>query len=130
MRRAALLLVVIAAACVSVGKSVLNTSYQANPIAQEDVFVYVAGDIIPEHTRVAMLDAKGNTDWTDEGDLLNKLRQEAGKLGANAIIWGDTEDAGTGARVARALLGTSANRSTTAIAIYVPSLGRGGNANR
>jgi uncharacterized protein YbjQ (UPF0145 family) len=37
-----------------------------------------------------MLDAKGDTDMTDEGDLLNKLRQEAGKLGANAIIGGDT----------------------------------------
>ena len=130
MRRTALLFVVMAAACVSVGKSVLDTSFQANPIAEEDVFVYVAGDSIPEHTRVAMLDAKGNTDWTDEGDLLNKLRQEAGKLGANAIIWGDTEEAGTGARVARALLGTSADRRTTAIAIHVPSLGRGGNDNR
>ena len=40
MRRAALLSVVIAAACVSVGKSVLNTSFQVNPVAQEDVFVY------------------------------------------------------------------------------------------
>ena len=120
----------MAAACVSVGKTVLDTSFQVNPIAEEDVFVYIAGDSVPEHTRVAMLDAKGNTDLTDQGDLLNKLRQEAGKLGANAIIWGDTEDAGTGARVARALLGTSANRTTTAIAIYVPSLGRGGSDSR
>ena len=130
MQRGTLLFVVFAAACVSVGKSVLDTSFQADPIAEGDVFVYVAGDSIPEHTRVAMLDAKGNTDWTDEGDLLNKLRQEAGKLGANAIIWGDTQDVGTGARVANALLGTLANRTTTAIAIYVPSLGRGGNDNR
>lgn len=130
MQRAALLFVVMASACVSVGKSVLDTSFQARPVAEEDVFVYVTGDSVPEHTRVAMLDAKGNTDWTDEGDLLNKLRQEAGKLGANAIIWGETEDAGTGARVAQALLGTSANRTTTAIAIYVPSLARGGNDNR
>ena len=121
MQKAALLFVVLALACVSVGKSVLDTSYQANRVERDDVFVYVAGDSVPEHTRIALLDAKGNTDWTDEGDLLNKLRDEAGKLGANAIIWGDTEDAGTGARVAQALLGTSANRSTTAIAIYVPS---------
>ena len=60
MRRTALLFVVMAAACVSVGKSVLDTSFQASPIAEEDVFVYVAGDSIPEHTRVAMLDAKRN----------------------------------------------------------------------
>ena len=121
MRKSTPLLAVLAVACVSVGKSVLDTSFQAAPVERDDVFVYVAGDSVPEHTRIALLDAKGNTDWTDEGDLLNKLREEAGKLGANAIIWGDTEDAGTGARVAQALLGTSANRSTTAVAIYVPS---------
>ena len=130
MRINAILAVVLVTACVSVGRSVVDTSFQMHPVERDDVFVYVGGDSIPEHTRVAMLDAKGNTDWTDEGDLLNKLREEAGKLGANAIIWGDTDDAGTGARVARAFLGTSADRKTNAIAIYVPSLGRDGNDNR
>jgi hypothetical protein len=77
-----------------------------------------------------MLDAKGDTDMTDEGDLLNKLRQEAGKLGANAIIGGDTRDAGTGARVASAILGTFANRRSNAVAIYVPSLDRSRNDDR
>ena len=88
MRITAILAVVLVTACVSVGRSVLNTSFQTNPVERDNVFVYVDGDSIPDHTRVAMLDAKGNTDWTDEGDLLNKLREEAGKLGANAIIWG------------------------------------------
>ena len=130
MRKTILLAIILAAACVSVGKSVLDTSFQVNPVAKEDVFVYVEGDNIPEHTRVALLDAKGDTNLTDEGDLLNKLRDEAGKLGANAIIWGNTEDAGTGARVAQAFLGTSANRKTSAIAIYVPSLDKRRNDGR
>ncbi len=130
MRRATLLVAVLAVACVSVGKSVLNTSFRANPIERDNVYVYVEGDSIPEHTRIAILDARGDSDMTDEGDLLNKMREEAGKLGANAIIWGDSEEPGTGARVARALLGTSSNRTSRAIAIFVPSLGGGGSDNR
>ena len=128
MSKGAPLLVLLALACVSVGKSVLDTSFQTNPVERDNVFVYVEGDSIPEHTRIAILDARGDSDMTDEGDLLNKMREEAGKLGANAIIWGDTDEPGTGARVANALLGTSANRTTTAIAIFVPS--RAGNDDR
>ena len=46
MQRAALLFVVLAVACVSVGKTVLDTSFQANPVERDNVFVYVAGDSI------------------------------------------------------------------------------------
>ena len=122
MRKAALLLTLLVLGCVSVGKSVLDSSFQSSPVPRDDVFVYLEADEIPEHTRIAILDAKGDTDWTDAGDLVNSLRKEAGKLGANAIILGDVEDVGTGAKIGKALLGTSANRKNRAIAIYVPSL--------
>ena len=84
MSKGAPLLALLALACVSVGKSVLDTSFQTNPVERDNVFVYVEGDSIPEHTRIAILDARGDSDMTDEGDLLNKMREEAGKLGANA----------------------------------------------
>lgn len=108
------------AGCVSVGKTVLNRSYQSTPVARDDVYVYVPGDSIPEHTRIAILDAEGDADLFNNSDLLNKMREEAGKLGANAIILGELEEPGTGARVAQAILGTSANRTGQAIAIFVP----------
>ena len=114
------------AACVSVGKTVLDRSFQAAPVPRDDVYVYMPGDTIPEHTRVAILDAEGDADLFNNADLLNKMREEAGKLGANAIILGDMEDPGTGARVAQAILGTTANRTGQAGAIYVPSLRRPG----
>ncbi len=110
-----------AVACVSVNKSVLAPNPTGRTFGEQDVYVYLPDDSIPEHTRVAILNAKGDSDVTDEGDMIDKLREEAGKLGANAIILGELEEPGTGARVAAALLGTSSNRETQAIAIYVPS---------
>jgi len=112
-------------ACVSVNKSILAPNPTGRTFREQDVYVYFEDDSIPEHTRVAILNAKGDSDTTDESDMIDKLREEAGKLGANAIILGELEEPGTGARVAAALLGTSSNRETQAIAIYVPSIDPG-----
>ncbi|MEQ1854948.1 MAG: hypothetical protein ABL963_00675, partial [Longimicrobiales bacterium] len=54
-------------------------------------------------------------------DMIDKLREEAGKLGANAIILGDIEEPGTGTRIAAAILDFETERETQALAIYVPS---------
>ncbi len=86
----------------------------------EDVEVYFQGDTIPEHQRVAVLSGKGNDAFTSRGQLLDKLRTEAGKLGANAIIVGENEEASGGAQVASALAGgIGADRRREAIAIYI-----------
>lgn len=113
-------------ACVSVNKSILDRSMMATPVPRDDVHVYLPGDSVPEHRRIAILNGKGDVDMTNEGQMLDKLREEAGKLGANAIILGETEDPGTGAKVAKAFLGTSANRKTEAMAVFVPSLRKAG----
>ena len=107
----------------------IDASHRANPIATAVVFVYEEGDSIPEHTRVAILDAEGIRDasWgvsDGDGDLRNALREEAGRIGANAIIWGDVE------KPEFALRGFQHRIALSAVAIYVPSLGRGGDDNR
>jgi hypothetical protein len=107
------------AACVSVNKSILDRSMMGVPVPRDEVYVYLPGDSLPEYRRIAILNAKGDAEVTDESQMIDKLREEAGKLGANAIILGDTEEPGTGAKIAKALFNTSANRRTQAIAIYV-----------
>jgi hypothetical protein len=125
MRRSALLATLLVLGCVTVNKSVLDRSFMSSPVPTDEVHVYLPGDSVPEHTRVAILNAKGDVDTTDEAEMIEKLREEAGKLGANAIILGELEEPSTGARVAKAFLGTSADRRTQALAVYVPSLARG-----
>lgn len=126
MRSAALPLALIAvlASCVSVNKSVLSRAHVSSPVPRDDVHVYLPGDSIPEHERIAILSAKGDENMTNESQMIDRMRDEAGKLGANAIVLQDMRDPNNTSRVLGAVLGTPANRRAQAIAIYVPSLRR------
>jgi hypothetical protein len=116
-----LLPIVVLAGCVTVSKSVLMDRSHS-PVARDDVYVFIAGDAIPESCqRVALLHASGDEDLTEEGDMIDKLREEAGKLGANALHLRTMEDPGTGERVVAAVFGTSADRDSNAIALWCPN---------
>lgn len=124
MSMASLLAVsVFATACVTVSKSVLMDRSFA-PVPQQDVYVFLLEDEIPEDCeRVALLSASGEVDWTDESQMIDKMREEAGKLGANAIQLRSIEDPGTGERVVAALFDTEADRDGSSIALWCPSRG-------
>jgi hypothetical protein len=107
------------AACVSVNKSVLTPDLP--PVDFEDVQVFFEGDSIPEHTRVAILNAKGSSGFTNEGQMIDKLREEAAKLGANGIILAGMKEPGAGEKFVNYLAGGFADgqRRGQAIAIRV-----------
>ncbi|NNF25650.1 MAG: hypothetical protein HKN73_00315 [Gemmatimonadetes bacterium] len=121
MGRWVVLAVLLAAAsCVTVSKTVLQDR-SAAPVPTGDVLLLLPGDAVPEGCeRVAILHASGDEDLTDETDIYNKFREEAGKLGANAVEVRTMEDPGTGERVASALLGTESDRDSEAIALFCP----------
>lgn len=107
--------------CVSVNKSVLDRSFAQRPVPPEDVRVFFSDDALPEHIRVAILSASGDSGFTNEGQMIDALRKEAGKLGANAIVLEALREPGAGERVVNALLGGfgTGQRRGGAIAIYV-----------
>jgi len=93
--------------CVTVGKTVLQ-DFSATPVPRDQVHVFLQSDTIPTAcTRVAILNAEGNTSFTNESAMLNKMREEAGKLGANALHMAGTEEPGGAERVMTALAGGS-----------------------
>ena len=110
--------------CVTVNKSVLSRAHVTERIAKEDVHVYLPNDTVPAHERIAIMHARGDQSATNEAELIDKLREEAGKLGANAIVLGEIHEANTVTRVAAVVFGTPAERRGQALAIYVPSLRR------
>lgn len=115
-----LLVLILATGCVHVSKTVLMDR-SSNPIPKGSVYVYLANDTIPSTCeRVAILHASGEQDWTDEGQMIDELRSEAGKLGANALHLLTMEDAGTGERVVAALFDTEADRDAEALALWCP----------
>lgn len=106
--------------CVSVSKSVL-IDRSAYPVAQQDVSVFLPTDDIPESCeRVALLHASGPEDLTDEGDMWDKLREESGKLGANAVLIFAIEEPGAAERIASEIFDTESDRDADAIALWCP----------
>lgn len=113
-------------ACVTVNKTILMDR-SAYPVATMDVYVYLDGDEIPSDCqRVALMDAQGDEDVTTEANMIDRLREEAGKLGANALQLRGIRNAGTGERIVSAILDTSAERYGNAIALWCPSRSDGG----
>jgi hypothetical protein len=56
-------------------------------IAAERVSIYRAPEQVPgDYEEVALLHATGSLQWSSESEMMRKLREEAGRLGANAII--------------------------------------------
>lgn len=106
--------------CVSVNKSVLMTGL--DPVPMNEVQVYFDGDEIPDHSRVAILHAAGSDGWTNPSQMIDKLRKEAGKLGANAIVLLGIKEPTAGERLVNAILGqsTDGERTGEAIAILIP----------
>lgn len=70
-----LLLFLFLSGCVSVNKSILNSNPDGKTYLLEDVQVYFGSDDIPEHTRIAILNAKGSNTMTDESQMIDKLTQ-------------------------------------------------------
>ena len=69
--------------------SVLSSDYQGQPIAAEEVRLFLASDVIPaDCRRVALLRAAPTR------TVVDVLRAEAGRLGANAVDLRDFRTAG------------------------------------
>lgn len=120
MTKHALALCVVLASCVSVSKSVLMDR-SAYPVPQQDVSVFLAGDTIPESCeRVALLHASGPEGFTDEGDMWDKLREEAGELGANFVQIFAIEEPGAAERIASEIFDTESDRDADAVALWCP----------
>lgn len=116
-----LFLLLLLSACVSVNKSVLDRTFEARPVAGDDVYVFLSADEVPETcTRVAILHASAATGWSNEGKIIDKLRSETGKLGGNAILLQSMEEAGAGEQIVGGLLGTGSDTDSDAIALHCP----------
>jgi hypothetical protein len=123
MRRLSLVAgLALVAACVNTSATVLNPEAQRAPICPEGVQLFTAAEKVgKEYHEVAVLNSKGDSDWTSEEGMANSQRKKAAKLGANGVILGESKDPSTGAKIAKAFLGTSANRKGKSVAIYIPA---------
>lgn len=112
---------VCAMACVQTNATMLNPTAVAHPATPPDqVRIYRTADQVKtRYDEIALLNSKGESDWTDEAKMMNSMRKKASEVGANAIILDAINEASAGAKVAAAVLGTGTQRKGRSIAIYV-----------
>jgi len=109
-------------ACVSTNAALLNSSLVLPRICPEGVQVFTDSSRVGKpYTEVAVLNSKGDDDFTNESGMIRSQQKKAAEIGANGVILGTMQGPGTGAKIASAIFGTSANRKGKAIAIHIPS---------
>jgi hypothetical protein len=109
------------AGCVRTNATMLGTSTAPRvALAPESVKIYRTAAQVPgRYEEIALLNATGESNWTDERKMMNSMRKKAAGLGANAVILDAISEPSAGAKVAGAFLGTGSQRKGRAIAVYV-----------
>ena len=106
--------------CVTTNATRLGTGTTLAPVPVESVAIYRTASQVPgKYQEVALLNAKGESSWTDEAAMFRSMRKKAAELGANAIILDAVSEPSAGAKVASAIFGTGAERKGRAIAVLI-----------
>ncbi len=122
MKRLALLAAfAMTTGCISTNATILNPSpIKRAPIPADQVRIYrTPAQVTGRYEEVALLHARGETNWTDELDMLESMRKKAGKVGANGMILDVIREAGAVERIAATVLQTGTLRRGRAVAIFV-----------
>ena len=72
-----------------------------------------------DFVRIAIVEASGSGEWTNQSEMLQAMRAKAGELGGNGVILPRIEEPSAGAKVAAAFLGTGTQRKGNVVAVRV-----------
>lgn len=125
MQRKTLLLLtgaLIVTACVSTNAALIDPSVHLARTCPEGIKLYTTPDRVGQPYReVAILNAKGESNWSDEGDMIQSMRDKASEVGANGIILSGIDEPSALTKVIGQVAKTGSQRKGKAMAIYVPS---------
>lgn len=114
----------VATACAS-GIDITRTTpqYAFAPTCEAGITVFDSrARVTSSYYEIAYITAEGNAVWTDNEDLVTRMKQSAAEVGATAIIADVSGPSATGAQILGAAIGTGdAERQGTALAIHQPS---------
>jgi hypothetical protein len=69
--------------------------------------------------RIAIIEASGSGEWTNQSEMLQAMRTKAGELGGNGVVLPRIEEPSAGAKVAAAIFGTGTQRKGNVVAVRV-----------
>lgn len=117
---------VLVAACVTTNAVRLDPmAPRYAPVPWESVRVFLTEeDVTVPFEKVALINAKGASGWTNEEGMIKAMQKKAGKLGANGIILGGIREPSAGSKVAAAIFGVQAERKGQVVAIRLLEAGK------
>jgi len=109
--------------CVAVNTTQLGApslDHRHPRVTADAVVVYRTPEQVPgRYQELALLHASGSGYWTSEAGMYRKMREEAGRLGANAIILESMSEMSTDQKIVATYLNVDVDRTGKAVAIYV-----------
>lgn len=113
---------VLVCACVSTNAALIDPNVQLARTCPAAVKLFTTPDRVGKPYReVALLNAKGESNWSDEGDMIQSMRDKAAEVGANGIILSGIDEPSALTKVIGQVAKTGSQRKGKALAIYVPS---------
>ena len=76
-------------------------------------------DFDGDYEKIGLIHLKGDSDWSDEKDMIDKARERAAELGANGIVLREFREPSVTVRVAEDVIGVNADLRGEVIAVYV-----------
>ena len=106
---------------VKVNSTVPQHKFPATCVAA--INIYDSFSKVPNnYYEVALITAEGNSVWTDDEDMVRRMKQRAASVGANGMVVDAMVTSATTVQIIGAALGTGdADRKGRAIAIYMPA---------
>ncbi len=117
-----LILLIIVTGCVSTKATYLNPSMaQYPPVSPDSVRIITSEAELDSliYERIAIIEASGSGEYTNQIEMIEAMRKKAGKLGGNAVLLPQINEPSAGAKIAGALFGTGTERKGNAIAIRI-----------
>jgi hypothetical protein len=109
-------------ACVSTNATVLDPTIKLAQTCPDAVRLYTTPARVPSTYReVALLNSKGESNWSNEEQMMESMRKKAAELGANGIILDNIDEPSALTKVIGHVAKTGTQRKGKALAIYIPS---------
>lgn len=119
-------LLVATAACGVKSNTVdMNPSFARNPTCENGVAVYDGrADVANSYSELAWIEVEGNSVWTSDKQIRDKMVKRAAEVGANGLIANPTQQNKVGVNVIGEALGArTATARASGLAIWIPAEG-------
>ena len=113
---------VVLGACVSTNAALIDPTVHLVRTCPSAIRLYTTPDRVGHPYReVAILNAKGESNWSNEEDMIESMRDKAAEVGANGIILSGIDEPSALTKVIGQVAKTGSQRKGKALAIYVAS---------